>query len=224
MISTIIILLIIALLTLLGFARGAARTLLHFAAMTANALLSHFLGGMAAKWIYDTFIRNRVISNLEHTIVSNGADYAVNNSFDALPDGIRNLIKLLVRPFGVTAGDLQGRVILPGEQTNAVARAIEEPLRGMTVFLLSVLCSVVIFVLLWLLFKPLVRLALHVFELPVLHGVNHLLGGIFGLLEGVVLACFAANVLYLLLGCTNPAVLDNSAWFGGLFDTLLIFK
>lgn len=215
---------IILLLLLLGIKRGAARTILHFAAVTASALLSHFLGGMAAEGIYDAFIKNRVISNIEQTIVSNGAEYAVNNSIDALPDGLRGLIQLLGKPFGITAGDLQGRVVLPGGQTEAVARTIEAPLGELTVFLLSVLCSLVVFLLLLLLFQPLIRLALLVFELPLLHGVNHLLGGVFGVLEGIVLVCFLANVLYVLLGCTNPAALDNSALFGRLFYALLIFK
>lgn len=224
MISTVIIVLIILLLLLLGAKRGAARTILHFAAVTASALLSHFLGGMAAKGIYDAFIKNRVISNIEQSIASHGTEYAVNNSFDALPDGLRGLIQLLGKPFGVTAGSLQGRVVLPGGQTDALARTIEAPLGELTVFLLSVLCSAAAFVLLLLLFRPLIRLALHVFELPLLHGVNHLLGAVFGVLEGIVLVCFLANALYVLLGCTNPAALDNSALFGRLFYALLLFN
>ena len=68
------------------------------------------------------------------------------------------------------------------------------------------------------------RQAARVFELPVIRTVNRIFGGIIGALEGLVLTGFLANLLYVLLSCTNPAALDSRALFGGLFRALLIFN
>lgn len=223
MLSTIIIICIVVLFVLLGIRRGAAKTLLHFAAMLANAFISHFLGGLAAQWVYDSFIKSSVLAGLERSIAENGVTAAAQNSLSALPDNVYRLFRTFGGMFGVAPEDLQGRLVLSGSETEAMARTLEKPVGELTVFLLTVVCSLVLFFLLWIVFKLLIRATLHVFELPVVRQVNHLLGGVFGLLEGAVLVCFLANILYLLLSCLNPTALDSSV-FGGLFSALVIFK
>ncbi len=223
MLSTIIIIITVVLFVLLGVRRGAAKTLLCFVAMTANAVISHYLGSIAAQWVYDSFIKSSVLSNLEQGIAENGVTVTAQNSLGALPDSMYRLFRFFGGMFGVAPEDMQGRLVVSAGDTEAMARTLEKPIGELTVFLLSVVISLVIFFLLWIVFKLLIRAALHVFELPVIRQVNHVLGGVFGLLEGVVLVCFLSNILYLLLSCVNPSAL-NSSLFGGLFYALLIFK
>lgn len=223
MLSTIVILLLIFLFIILGIYRGAARTLLNFVAMTANAVISNFLGGLLAQWMYDSFIKANVIGSLERSIAENGATAAAENSLEALPDSMYSLLRFFGGIFGAAPQDMQGRLVLSAGDTEVMARTLEKPVGELSVFLLTVVCSLFIFFLLWIVFKLLIRSALLVFELPVIRQINHILGGVFGLLEGVVMVCFMANLLYLLLSCVNPFAL-NSSVFGDLFNALLIFK
>lgn len=224
MISTLIIILIVVLFLILGIRRGAAATLLNFAAMIANAIVSHFLGAALAQAMYDAFFKARVIESLETTISQKGAEFAAQNSMQALPGGIRGILEFFARIFGVTAQDLQGRLMLSSNQTEAIARTIEKPLQELAVFFLSILLSVVIFALLWIILKLLIRVALRVFRLPVIRQIDMVLGIVFGLLEGLVFACIIANVVYLLLSFTNPVVLDSGTLFGSFFRALVIFQ
>lgn len=223
MLSTVIIILLVVLFVLLGIRRGAARTLLNFAAMTANAVISHFFGGLLAQWVYDNFIKSGVLQSLERSIAENGAAVAAKNSLEAVPDNIYRLLRLFGSMFGTAPADIQGRLVLSGNENEAMAQTLEKPVGELTVFLLTVVFTLALFFLLWIVFKFLIRAALHVFDLPVIRQINHLLGGVFGLLEGAVLACFLANTLYLLLSSVNPFAL-NSSVFGSLFNALVIFK
>ena len=72
MISTVIIIFIVVLFVVIGVSRGAARTLLSFAAMIACSALAHFLSAPAAQALYDNFIRARVLEQLESTILLHG--------------------------------------------------------------------------------------------------------------------------------------------------------
>ncbi len=222
MVSTIIILIITVVFVVMGFRRGVARTLLNFAAMIADSILSHFLASLIAQGVYDAFIKQTVMNNLERFVAEQGVDYAVKNSFNALPDGLRSIISGFVGLFGASSQDIQGRIT--GETTGSIVRALEQPVNEMTVFLLSAIITVLLFILFWILFKAIIRKALIVFRIPVIKQVNMLLGGVLGLLEAAVFLLFAVNLLYVLIACTNPSVLDNSALFGGLFNWLLIIK
>ena len=224
MISTVIIIFIVVLFVVIGVSRGAARTLLSFAAMIACSALAHFLSAPAAQALYDNFIRARVLEQLESTIAAKGAEYAAQNSLQALPQPLSGTIGFFTRLFGVNLEDLQGRLMLSGDQTESIDRSIEKQLGELAVFFLTVICSAVLFFVLWFVFRMLIRLVLPVFNLPLVRQVNKVLGGVLGALEGAVFVCFLANVFYLLVSCTNPVMLDNGSLFGGLFDALLIMK
>lgn len=222
MVSTIIIILIAVFFVVLGFCRGAARTLLNLAAMIASLALSNFLASFIAQWTYDAFIKQTVLNNLERYISEHGVEFAAQNSFSALPAGLRNIISGFAGLFGASSQDLQGR--LTGKTAGELARTMEQPVNEMTVFFLSALISIVLFFLLWIIFKLLISKALVVFKIPVIKQINMFLGGIIGLVEAAVFLLFAVNLLYIVIACTNPSVLDNPSLFGGLFDMLLIIK
>ncbi len=114
--------------------------------------------------------------------------------------------------------------MLAPSQTDGIAQAIEKPVSELCVFLLSVIVSIVIFALLWIIFKMIIRLVMPLFSLPGVHAVNKIFGGVLGALEGAVLAVFLCNILYVLISCTNPALTENATLFGSLFHALVFFK
>ena len=192
MISAIVIILLILLFIILGVHRGAARTLLNFAAMIAATAISHFLSSVIAQAVYDAFFHKTVLESLQTTIAQNGEEFAAKTSLQALPDGFERMLEGLSKLFGVSPE--------------------------------SVIVSIVIFALLWIIFKMIIRLVMPLFSLPGVHAVNKIFGGVLGALEGAVLAVFLCNILYVLISCTNPALTENATLFGSLFHALVFFK
>ena len=139
MISTILIILLILLFIIMGARRGAARTLLNFVGMIAASVISHFLSGVLAQAVYDAFMKGKVISSLESTISSYGAEYAAKTSMDALPAGIRGILRFLSGLLGLSPEALQGRLTLSAQNTEQIAHSLEQPLGEAAVFLLSVI-------------------------------------------------------------------------------------
>lgn len=224
MISSVVIIVLIIVFIVLGFFRGAARTLLNLAAMAASAVISHFLGSYLAQAAYDTFLKNNIIAHLQSNAGEYGVDYTAHNSISALPSGVQNLLNGFTRLFGVSSGDLQGRFVVQENTPAELARAVEKPIGDLTVFIMSTLFTCLVFILLWVVFKLLIRKALLVFRIPVVRQLNMILGGFLGLLEGVIFVFFVANILYVAVSCANPQLAENSTIFGGLFNALLIFK
>lgn len=224
MISTIVIILLILLFVILGVRRGAARTLLSFAAMVAATALAHFFSSAIAQAIYDAFFHQNVLSSLQSTVAKSGAEAAAKTSLQSLPDSFQHMLTALGRMFGVSPEAIQGRLMLSPAQTDNVAQAIENPVSELCVFLLSVIVAVVVFALLWIIFKLIIRTVMPLFSLPGIHAVNKILGALLGALEGAVLSVFLCNILYVLISCTNPALTENTALFGSLFNTFVIFR
>ncbi len=224
MIFDILIILIILLFVLLGVWRGAARTLLNLAAVTVSAIIARFAASALAAAVYEHFIKKTVTDNITRLITESGEQYAAQHSMQALPGGVKSLIGVFSRMFGVAPDDLQGRLVSSTAQPEQVARAIEKPLGELTICILSVLIMLVLFIALSLVLKAVIRLTLGFFELPVVRGLNKLLGGVLGAVEGLVVVLVAVNLVYILVSCTNPAAAENNAVFGRLFEALILFK
>lgn len=223
MISTIIIVLFFILFIFIGYRRGAAVTLLNLVAVIVASALSNFLSHAAAQAIYANFMRAAVVDKIQGFITQSGSQFAAENSLKALPDSISGALNFFAKLCGTTTERIQGRLVPSTQQTSQLVSSIEKPLEDICVFFVGLLLSVVFFIILLIIFKLLIKVILGVFELPVIRTVNRVFGALLGALEGVVIIFCLVNVLYVILSYTNPSLLDNSAFFGGLFDTLAIF-
>lgn len=224
MISDILIILLIIFFAFLGYKRGLASTLLNFAAVIASSIISRLLANGLAHWIYDSFIKQSVINRLQTTIDTYGVDTAVNTSLNSAPDWITGLIKQITGLFGVTINDVQNGIKLPEDKTLSVVQSIEQPVGELTVGIISLLMSTVFFIIILVLLKILVRKALRVFEIPVISQINHILGTFTGLIEGIVIVLIAVNIFSVVVITANPNALNNSSFYGSLFNFFCFFK
>lgn len=219
-----IIIAVFALFILLGIWRGAAKTLLNFAAITANSFISHYLAAGIAQAVYNNLLKESVLGNIQNLITQHGAQYAVEHSLGALPDWVLKMVGATTGAFGVTPDQLQGRLALSAEQSRQLAQTIEKPIGELSVTVLSFLLMIVIFIVLMIVFKLLIKMVLGVFRIPVIRQVNMALGGVLGILEAFVLICLIVNTLYVMISYTNPNLTDNSTLFGVLFNMMCFLK
>lgn len=223
MISDLIIAAVIIGFIVIGAIRGFARTLLNFAGLVLNLMLSHFLSGVISGWIYTTFIQKVILSNLELEIAKNGFSEAVANSMKSAPDWVNTMLNTFFAPMGVNTGNLQKGIIIDDTQAQQLAKTIEQPMSEIIIAVLNVIVMTVLFFLFMIIIKLIIRAILKFFRLSALSGINHFFGGIFGCIEGIVFVCLAINIFYVIMTYASPALTDNHQYFGTLFRALCVY-
>ena len=165
--------------------------------------------------IYEQFVSGSVSEKVESAVTQSGGDLAAAvQAMDFLPDTVRDTLAQLVQGAGNA---------LPEQITTALEPIL---LPFVQVLLFVVLCMVVRWV-----FRLLVGLLRHVNGVPLLGGVNRLLGLVLGLITGALdcwllalLLWFAASVTAGSLEFLNLSVLNQSVGYSffGAFNPFLV--
>lgn len=224
MVTNILIIILLVLLTVLGVWRGMARTLLNFAALVLCSVVSDLLSGVLAKWIYTTFFQQGVIENIQQTIDSQGADAAVTQTLNSAPSWITGLLSAYSRLSGISMNEIQTSLKLTYNQNLSPAQNLERPVGELSTMVIALVASFVLFFVLFMLCKPLIRHISKIFRIPVLSQIDRVVGGVLGFIEGVILLLFAVNFFYVVVSAVNPMVLNNTAVFGDLFHMFCFFS
>ena len=145
MISDLIIAALIIGFIVIGAVRGFAKTLLNFAGLVLNIMLSRFLSGLISGWIYTTFIQKVILSNLETEIAKNGFSETVANSMQTVPDWVTAMLNSFFAPLGVNTGNLQKGIIIDGSQAQQLAKTIEQPMSEIIIAVLNIIVMTVLF-------------------------------------------------------------------------------
>lgn len=223
MITDFIIVVVVILFTVIGALRGIARTLVNIAALALSMMLSRFLSGMIAGWIYTTFIQKTILTNLETEITKNGFSETVAHSMRSIPDWIQSVINSFFTPLGLKTDDLQKGLIVNSSQAQQLAKTVEQPLGQLITGVLSILVMAVLFFLLMMIIKLIIAMIFRCFHFSALSGINHVFGGIFGCIEGIVFICLAINAIYVIMTNASPALAENPQYFGSLFRALCAY-
>lgn len=175
----IILLLVFLIFVVVGVRRGFIRSAAGLLSGIIAIALSAAFGGMASQWLFDTFFRDSLIERITESMeASGGADVAMN-VFASLPDFVVRVLE----DAGVTAASVGAGV---SAQSAQVAQEIAGALEPVFVSFLKVLCVIALFFLFLVVLNMLMRVIATAFELPVLSQINGLLGGVFGVLEGIL--------------------------------------
>lgn len=223
MVADIIIVAIIILFAVVGVVRGFARTLANFVGIAVAAVVSYYIADFLSQFVYDTFIKETVITNLQQTIQQSGLDYAVANSFEAVPEWIMGIISTIVGFFGATAEDFQSSIAIPENLTTTAAQTIERTIEPVITTIFSSLLMFVLFIILLIIVKKLIKIIVKVFDMPVIKQINQLLGGLFGIAEGCVLVFVAVNIFFAVIQTAGSPMLENEMLSGTLFKFFCIF-
>lgn len=187
-----------------SYKKGFLRTLLSVVSFFASWFVAGFLGRFLAQWVFDTFLRQPIQTNVANMIqqglAQGGIQEAAQQLTNAVPDWLAGLL------FNKqSAADAVGSLLTQQNVQSAAASITSQVVRPVAVVLLSGLAFAVLFFVCRLLFRWLYRL-LGVFDrMPVIGAVNGLLGGVLGIVRGgmyLVLLGIAAWLIILLTGDT----------------------
>ena len=220
MIADIIIISIIALFVIIGIARGMAKSLLSLAGIVVTAISAYYLSKYCSEYIYDMFVKDNIIRNLEQTIQQYGFEYAANNSIDALPLWIGGMLSGILALFGATASDFNSNI--GTTISESAASAIERAVAPSVIMIFWLLLMIIFFIVIYIIVKKLIKLVLKVFEIPIIKQINKLLGGVLGAVEGLVVVWFAVNIFYTVASISNPELFAELYITGELFKFFCI--
>lgn len=219
-----LLVLLFALCVYIGWRRGFIKTVSVLIALVVALLVSTTFAGPIANWVYSGKVEPAVAATLEEQFATEILPESgeIDVALEKLPAFVTGLLE---------AGEVgDGEAILGKVDTLAAgetaAQAImDKVITPIVLPLLEMLCSTVLFVLVYFAAMIVLRLLDLVAKLPVLKQLNGLLGVVAGVLTGAVWVVFAARILFTLawMGVAawlTPAVMEET-WLASFANGLL---
>lgn len=186
-----IILVIFLLFIILGVKRGFVRSVLDLVGTLAAMLVSMWFSGIAAQWVFSTFLQESLTRQIAEALQAAPAADAAEAVLSVVPEILRGGLEA----FGITSDAINQAVAGTSGQAAAAVVAVLSP---MVVSVLRGLFALVLFVFLLVIFRILSGVVCRIFRLPVLRQLDKGLGILLGVAQAAlitVLLCFCAQAL-----------------------------
>lgn len=198
--------LLMLVMTIVGFCRGIFLTLLNFIRYSVGIFLCFYFSDTLCYPFYDKYVKAQLVHNIEQNIISSSnADEIINNIQTALkniPEFLNNLVD--VSSINLSSEDL----------TNSVLVNVFEP-----VALLFV--KIAIFIVIFLVFFTATGIILHIIKKSnhkkdndrdrksALRTADKIFGGVFGFLKSLVIILAITCILMYILDLGSDAFVSN---------------
>lgn len=222
MIADAIIVAVFVLFVIIGVKRGIAVTFLNIVALVVTAVSAYYLSQMLSQLIYDSFVKQTVIINLEQTIKQSGAQNAVNNCFNSLPKWVMVPITEIMSLFGVNSQSIAKTFTITQGTVESTANSVERLLAPVVTGVFEFILIIILFILILIIAKKINKHLLKLFNIPVIRQLNNFLGGVLGAAEGIIFIWIGVNVFYAVMYFSNPAVVSDNMFCGALFKFFCI--
>lgn len=186
-----VIVVIFLLFIILGVKRGFVRSVLDLVGTLAAMLVSMWFSGIAAQWVFSTFLQESLTRQIAEALQAAPAADAADAVLSVVPEILRGGLEA----FGITSDTINQAVAGTSGQAAAAVVAVLSP---MVVSVLRGLFALVLFVFLLVIFRILSGVVCRIFRLPVLRQLDKGLGILLGVAQAAlitVLLCFCAQAL-----------------------------
>lgn len=186
-----VIVVIFLLFIILGVKRGFVRSVLDLVGTLAAMLVSMWFSGIAAQWVFSTFLQESLTRQIAEALQAAPAADAAEAVLSVVPEILRGGLEA----FGITSDAINQAVAGTSGQA---AEAVVAVLSPMVVSVLRGLFALVLFVFLLVIFRILSGVVCRIFRLPVLRQLDKGLGILLGVAQAAlitVLLCFCAQAL-----------------------------
>lgn len=215
----LIMLAITLVLTIIGFARGAVKTILSVIGGIISYALSYALGNRLAEPVYNCFLKESVNNEISLHItdlLENEGGNIGDSLTDILPDSLQFFISdtELVNSLNNVAGDTTAQVV---DSATQIIQQVAEPI---FIGFISICITIILFILFNALITVLLHLSDFIDKIPIIGKANRIVGAIIGFLSGLVLT-FATVAVFMQF--TN-AISDDSEFSNNVQETSLFFE
>lgn len=219
-----LIVLLFVLCVVLGYRRGFVRTVSGLLALMAALMVATLLSAPIAQWVYTRAVEPAVLDALEETITDGTLPAAerLDDALDQMPGYVTSLLEMN----GIDSGEAILKRVEDLDVGETAVRAIAtRVIAPVMLRLLELVCSLVLFLLTYVLARILLRALDTLTRLPLIRQMNRFLGLLAGALDGVLWAVVAAQTLYALASLAvapwlTADMLDHThlvAWLNGVF-------
>ena len=198
----LIMLIIILLFTIIGFCRGAIKTILSVIGGVLSYFISVALGNRLAQPIYDIFFKEAIGEEIS-TRVAKLLEENNGNIGDSMIDSLPDSLQMFVSDTNIV--DALNNVV--GETTEQVVTSateiIQQVVEPLVISLISICAIFILFIALNALVNAVLFLADFVDKIPVIGKANRIAGAIIGLVAGLVLTIATVSVCSQILPYTS---------------------
>ncbi len=215
-----LILLVGIIIILTAARKGLIRAIMGLVSSVASFIVAYAYTPLLAEYIREHYVLERITGNISETLKGWAFDTSSDlYNLDRLLGSQNNDFSGVLNRYGVTleqiADRLRGLVGVSETEVNTVAEEIASPT---STILSTVIAFLLLFVAAFLVLGVVTWILDSIFKLPVLSGINKLLGILFGLFESVFVMCIISvglSVLVSALGAISPDlfgadVIENS--------------
>lgn len=210
---------IILLCVVFGYKKGFFKSIAGFIGAVIAMFLAWVLAGLIANALYQGVFREKLIDNIS-AVLSNDALASFPEKAAQVVANLPGFLSNTLSNQGITSSQIEQSLQAAG---NNAAPATADLISPAVIWLLQLLLTVILFFILVILVRLVIKLIGNVFRLPVLRQVDGILGGLFGIFKGVVyifLACILLQLLMPVIGNSSEPmkqVLDNSFIYQFIF-------
>ncbi|MEE1077094.1 MAG: CvpA family protein [Acutalibacteraceae bacterium] len=210
---------VILILSIVGFARGAVKTIISVVGGVLSYVLSYTLGKRLAEPVYNYFFKESVekkISLQVTDLLENGNGNIGDSITESLPAPLQFFANDtdLIDSLNNVVGETNAQVV---ESATHIIQQVAEPI---FISLVSILVTIVLF----MAFSAVVSLILHlsnvIDKIPVVSKANRIVGAILGFMSGLVLT-FATVFIFTQF---SPFISNESKFNNNVQETSLFFK
>lgn len=195
----------------LGIKQGFIKSFFQYTKLTIVIIITMLLGAYLVGFCQEQFVSPRLEDKVSAVLVEKAESAGESLKYEDLTSGLPSIVKkvLNARVFKSYFESLKGSAV-------EVADKLGEKIENVAISVISkIMAYFITFVLAYVLCTILIIFIERIFELPVLNGLNKILGSVWGLSHAYVFLSFAACVAMLLFG---------SDFVEGTIVTRLIYK
>ena len=210
---------IILLCVVFGYKKGFFKSIAGFIGAVIAMFLAWVLAGLIANALYQGIFREKLIDHIS-AVLSNDALASFPEKAAQVVVNLPGFLSNTLNNQGITSSQIEQSLQAAG---NNAAPATADLISPAVIWLLQLLLTVILFFILVILVRLVIKLIGNVFRLPVLRQVDGILGGLFGIFKGVVyifLVCIVLQLLMPVIGNSSEPmkqVLDNSFIYQFIF-------
>ncbi len=182
-----------------AYKKGFVSTVISLIGLLLALVFASYLGFMAADYIYDDVVGDKISQNIIDDFKANSGD-DIN---DALPKYVSNYFK--------NSNEKSGGIFSDGFDGKSAHSAVKMAIKTPVTALITVVAFLILFVLFLLLFRWIAKLAGIINKIPVIGKLNSLLGGLLGIAKALLiiyLLCFLFS-RYIMLSQNKLITVDD---------------
>ncbi len=207
-----LVLLVFLFFLILGIMSGIIRSFFSFFSLIFATLASIYISSGLARTIYDNFIRESVLSNINSSIEYSDAN--VDSLLNLLPKFVSNSFSY----YGITKEDLSN--IISSVSSDA-AQQIEEAIAPVFVDIVRLSLEIVLFFAILFILGFVTRAVVSIIRFCLPRTIDSALGAVFGLLKGYIVL---AVLLFCLRSLSQGIDISSGIFSYGSIESTYLFK